>query len=86
MWDLDTIKRINKAPGALWAHVYDLGNGKFALGNRNGKALKVVRRLLTRGRGRPRYTGVRGVRPFIGPEAQHIKPSAQLRAALEISL
>ena len=90
MYDLETIKQMNKPStgGAetTWARVYDLGNGRFALGFRNRKALTVLARKLTKGRGRPRYIGVRGRRPLIGPTATCIVPSTQLRTALANAL
>ena len=84
MWDINTIKTLN-ARTLQHYRVYEVGAGRFALGFRNSKALAVVQRLLAKGgRGRPRYVGVRGVRPFIGNEAVAIKPSRLLRTALAL--
>ena len=69
------------------ARIYAVGGSKYAIGWNNARALKVVQRLLAQGaggKGRPRYVGVRGVRPFIGNEAVAIKPSRLLRAALAL--
>lgn len=85
MWDLDTIKKMNgtETPDSTYARVFALGGNKFALGNRGKKALYVVKRVLAYGgRGRPSYTGVRGVRPVIGPELKPIRASSLLRNAL----
>ena len=67
--------------------IYALGSAKYALGYVNARAAKVVQRILAQGaggKGRPRYVGVRGVRPFIGPEAVAITPSQLLRSALAL--
>ncbi len=49
--------------------IYDIGNGKFALGNRGEKAVTVVRRIANRvdalGRGLPTYKGVQARKPRI---------------------
>lgn len=82
MWDVDTIKKLNTRTLQHY-RVYEVGAGRFALGFRNSKALAVVQRFLAKGgRGRPHYAAVRGVRPFIGPEAAVVKPSKLLRASL----
>lgn len=87
MWDLNTINTINKhGSDAIYARVFALGDSKFALGNRGLKALNVVQRVLTHGKGRPRYLGVRGRRPVIAPEHKSVAASAQLRAALREAL
>lgn len=84
MWDLDTIVRMNSTkattpaytPPPQYLHIFDLGNGKFALGNRGEKAVYVVRRVANRkdalGRGLPTYKGVQARRPRIPTEAKLI--------------
>lgn len=87
MWDLDTIVRINNnqtlapphpAKSVLdHARIYDMGNGKFALGNRGQKAIYVVRRVANQkdalGRGLPTYKGVQARRPRIPADAPIVR-------------
>lgn len=79
MWDLQTIVRMNnpQGPGVTarqYLHIYDLGNGKFALGKRGTRAVTVVRRITNRkdklGRGLPTYKGVQARRPIIPEDAR----------------
>lgn len=82
MWDLDTIKRIN-APthpnhrAVTSMRIYDLGNNKFALGNKGLKATYVVRRVANKtdrlGRGLPTYKGVQARRPRIPMDARMVR-------------
>jgi hypothetical protein len=79
MWDLETIKYLNAAePSAIQAlRIFDLGGGKFALGNRGCKAAYVVRRVRNAtdrlGRGLPTYKGVQARRPRIPADAPIIR-------------
>lgn len=76
MWDLQTIVTMNKNPNPPTAtfRIYDLGGGKFALGNRGQKAAYVVRRVRNKvdvlGRGLPTYKGVQARRPRIPADAR----------------
>lgn len=85
MWDLGTIVAMNAAP-VKNQYIYDLGNGKFALGNIGKKATYVVRRIPAGGvlagdkRGRPSYLGVQARRPRIPADAKRIPRSAASRA------
>lgn len=78
MWDLQTIVTMNKKspPPTATFRIYDLGNGKFALGNRGQKAAYVVRRVRNKvdrlGRGLPTYLGVQARRPRIQADAKLI--------------
>lgn len=77
MWDLDTIVRMNSTKKSTPAYtdasyngrtlrIYDIGNNKFALGNKGDKAVYVVRRVPNpSGRGLPTYKGVQARRPRI---------------------
>lgn len=87
MWDLDTIVRINQGKTLAPPHpskrvldharIYDLGGGKFALGNRGEKAIYVVRRVANKkdalGRGLPTYKGVQARRPRIPADAKIVR-------------
>lgn len=84
MWDLDTIVRMNAEPRVTAAkqvvdhfRIYDLGDGKFALGNKGEKAAYVVRRVANKkdalGRGLPTYKGVQARRPRIPQDARLVK-------------
>lgn len=85
MWDLDTIRNINAEPKTAGpqkavinhARIYDLGGGKFALGNRGAKAIYVIRRVANKkdklGRGLPTYKGVQARRPRIPAEAPIVR-------------
>lgn len=78
MWDLNTIIEMNKEPNPVTRtlRIFDLGNNKFALGNRGSKAAYVVRRIATKqdslGRGLPTYKGVQARRPRIPADARII--------------
>jgi hypothetical protein len=76
MWDLQTIVTMNAAPPKS-QYIYDLGNNKFALGNKGKKATWVVRRIANKtdklGRGLPTYKGVQARRPTIPPDARRIR-------------
>lgn len=76
MWGLETIISMNAAPPAR-QYIYDLGNGKFALGNLGKKATYVVRRVANKvdalGRGLPTYKGVQARRPTIPTYARRIR-------------
>ena len=90
MWDLATIVRLNfeKQKQSTPAYVdtsyngrslriFDLGSGKFALGNKGEKAVYVVRRVTNAkdklGRGRPKYKGVQARRPRIPADAPIVR-------------
>jgi hypothetical protein len=77
MWDLETIKRMNAEPAVKAMRIFDLGGGKFALGNRGSKAAYVVRRVRNAvdrlGRGLPTYKGVQARRPRIPADAPIIR-------------
>jgi hypothetical protein len=86
MWDLDTIVRLNSANATAPApkpaqqlRIYDLGNNKFALGNKGERAQYVVRRVANKvdalGRGLPTYKGVQARRPRIPADARLISRS-----------
>lgn len=89
MWDLSTIVTMNKNPNPPTAtfRIYDLGNGKFALGNRGQKAAYVVRRIRNKvdrlGRGTPTYLGVQARRPRIPAEARVIPRESAGRLLLK---
>lgn len=80
MWDLQTIVALNnKTAGNPVQHfrIYDLGGGKFALGNKGQKAAYVVRRIANAvdslGRGLPTYKGVQARRPRIPTSARIVR-------------
>lgn len=85
MWDLDTIVTMNatkqstpdRTPAPRYLHIFDIGGGKFALGNRGEKAVYVVRRVANRkdalGRGLPTYKGVQARRPRIPTTAKLVR-------------
>lgn len=88
MWDLQTIVRMNSTKATTPPYVdtsyngrtlriYDLGGGKFALGNRGEKAVYVVRRVANKkdalGRGLPTYKGVQARRPRIPADAKIVR-------------
>ena len=88
MWDLETIVRLNstKQSTPLYVNtsyngrslrIFDLGGGKFALGNKGQKAAYVVRRVANKkdalGRGLPTYKGVQARRPRIPQDARIIR-------------
>ncbi len=79
MWDLETIKHMNVQHPTLVnsMRIFDLGNGKFALGNRGCKAAYVVRRVRNAvdklGRGLPTYKGVQARRPRIPADAPIVR-------------
>ncbi len=90
VWDLETLSWMN-APTHGPARIYDLGNGKFALGYRNERAIKVVRRITNKvdrlGRGLPVYKGVQARKPIIGDAAKSVTRDAAgrlLRKALGV--
>lgn len=59
--------------------VYEISQGRFAIGRRDEMAYAVVERILTvDGRGRPRYRGVRGRRPTITASAKRVTPVSKL--------
>jgi hypothetical protein len=59
--------------------VYEISQGRFAIGRRDEMAYAVVERILTaEGRGRPRYRGVRGRRPMINASAKRVTPCSKL--------
>lgn len=59
--------------------VYEIAEGRFAIGRRGEEAFAVVTRILTDdGRGRPRYRGVRGRRPTITDKAKRVTPVSKL--------
>jgi hypothetical protein len=71
MWDLNTLIAMN-APQATPAslRIYDLGNGKFALGNKGRRAAYVVRRYTPSAQGGyPSYKGVQARKPIIPADA-----------------
>lgn len=87
MWDLATLKYINRArPVDNYLHIFAIGNDKFALGNRGSKAAYVVRRVLrtTDRRGRALYTykGVQARKPRIMDTAPLISREKAPRALL----
>jgi hypothetical protein len=80
MWDLQTIVAMNapnpaSTPRTL--RIYDIGDGKFALGNKGSKAVYVVRRIANKvdrlGRGLPTYTGVQARKPRIPTTARIVR-------------
>lgn len=88
MWDLDTIVALNASKQTTPPYVdtsyngrtlriFDLGDGKFALGNRGQKAVYVVRRIANKtdalGRGLPTYQGVQARRPRIPQDAKVVR-------------
>lgn len=88
MWDLNTIIAMNAAkqttpPYVSGAYngrtlrIFDIGGGKFALGNKGEKAVYVVRRVRNQkdalGRGLPTYKGVQARRPRIPADAPIIR-------------
>lgn len=85
MWDLGTIIALNAAP-VKNQYIYDLGDGKYALGNIGAKATWVVRRVT--GVGAPIYKGVQARRPRIPATAVRIPrrdASTTLRKALGLA-
>lgn len=68
------------------AHIYDLGNGKFALGNKGQKATWVVRRIANKvdrlGRGLPTYKGVQARKPVIPVDAKLVRRESAGRLLL----
>jgi hypothetical protein len=68
---------MNAPRTAQHAHIFDLGGGKFAIGNRGQKAVYVVRRIANKvdklGRGLPTYKGVQARRPRIPADAPLIR-------------
>lgn len=84
MWDLNTIITMNAEPTYL--RIYDLGGGKFALGNRGTRAVRVVRRIVNKtdklGRGLPTYKGVQARRPRISDTAKVVPREAAGRLLL----
>lgn len=83
MYNPDTIAQMHSSPGTTAKavvdhfHIFALGDGKFALGNRGEKAAYVVRRILNRtdslGRGLPTYKGVQARRPRIPNDARIVR-------------
>lgn len=85
MWDLQTIKAMNapggRVPGSsdpsVRPRIYDLGQGKFALGLKGHRARWVVRRIANKvdalGRGLPTYKGVQARKPIIPGSAKLVR-------------
>lgn len=63
--------------------IYQIGPGRYAIGQKYDQAWAVVERANGTGAGRPVYRGVRGRRPVLGVGHKYIrKPSNDLRRAL----
>lgn len=86
MWDLQTIVAMNRAHGVRRVHIYDLGDGKFALGTKGDKARWVVRRIANKvdrlGRGLPTYKGVQARKPIIPADAKLVRRESAGRLLL----
>lgn len=65
-------------------NVYEIKPGRYAYGTQGHQALAIVERI-TAGRGRPKYRGVRGVRPIIDKAKGHkrVWVSRLVRAELD---
>jgi hypothetical protein len=77
MWDLETIVAMNLPKTIEHLHIYDLGNNKFALGNKGKRAVSVIRRIPNKvdslGRGLPEYKGVQARKPRIPVTARLVR-------------